>query len=219
MRNEPIVPAIKRRGRKKLAFYRKYRKRIKELVDRFMEGESAEAYIGRAVLAMIGLGGVLMVGAIAPNIFSAFGKYNKNSHYDQKQLHKSVYYLRKRGLVKFVKKSDKVCEIKITRQGRSKLAEFAIEQISLRIDKPWDGKWRAVVFDIPERDRHARNSLRRKLKELGLIRLQQSIFMHPYPIEDEILFIAAFFDVEKYIEILTVENMLDDSDLRKHFGL
>lgn len=206
-----------RRGRKKNTFYKKYRKRIKELVDNFMESERAEAYIGRAVLAMIGLGGILLLGAIAPNIFSAFGKLGKKHRFDEKQVYASVFYLRKRGLVKFIKKSNNICEIKITTKGKIKLAEFAIENIKINDPGRWDGKWRVVIFDIPEREEGARGALRRKLKEFGLYQLQRSVFVHPYPIEDEVLFVAAFFGVDKYLEILTVESMLDDKGLRAHF--
>ena len=208
-----------RRGRKKNTFYKKYKRRIKELVDNFIESESAEAYIGRAVLAMIGLGGILIVGAIAPNIFSAFGRYKKSYEYNEKQVHKSVYYLRKRGLIKFIKDRDGTCVVKITRAGKKKLVEFAIDSIKLKKPDVWDSKWRVVIFDIPEHFKSAREALRKKLKELGLYQLQRSVFIYPYSLEEEVSFTASFFAVEQYIEILTVESMLDDVDIRKYFLL
>ena len=169
---------------------------------------------------MIGLGGILVVGALTPNIFSAFGRFGRlRDNYDEKQIRKSVYFLRRKGLVKFIKKSNGVCEIKITKKGETKLAEFSIENMKAKISERWDGKWRIVIFDIPERFRDARDALRRKLKELGLRQLQQSVFAYPYQITDEILFVAAFFEVERYIEIIIAENMLDDKDLRKYFQL
>lgn len=209
----------KRRGRKKASFLRKNRLYIKELTNRFLESESPGAYIGRAVLAMVGLGGILIVGAIAPNIFSAFGRFNKSHDFNEQQTRRSVYYLRRKGLVKFIKKPNGVCEIKITKKGEIELAEFSIENMRIDLPDHWDGKWRVVIFDIPERFRSARGALRRKLKELGLHRLQQSVFIYPYQITNEILFVAAFFNIERYIEILTVENMLDDINLRKHFAV
>ena len=49
----------------------------------------------------------------------------------------------------------------------------------LKIDKPkiWDKKWRIVVFDIPEKQRGARDSLRTYLKKLDFYELQKSIFI------------------------------------------
>lgn len=209
----------KRRGRKKKTFLVKHKRRIKELIDRFMESESAEAYIGRAVLAMVGLGGILVIGAIAPNIFSAFAKFNKPHRFSEKQVHKSVYYLRKNGLIKFITKTDGASIVKITKNGQKKLVEFAIESIKPNAPSHWDGKWRMVIFDIPERFRAARESLRHKLKEFGLFQLQRSVFAYPHPLEEEVQFIAAFFDVEQYIEILTVERMLDDKALKNYFKI
>ena len=211
--------AKKLRGRKRAGFAKKHRVYIKELINRLMESESASAYIGRAAIAVIGLAGILAVGAVAPNIFSAFKYYDKQCPYDEKQVRKSLNYMRRRGLVKFLSEKDGSFKVKITKLGKSKLLDFAIENMDIKRREEWDGKWRIVIFDIPERFRAARGSLRRKLKEFGLRQLQLSIFAYPDDITNEILFIAAFFEVEKYLEILTVDNMLDDSDLRKYFGL
>lgn len=209
----------KRRGRKKMSFLRKNRAYIKELINRFTESESPEAYIGRTVLAMVGLGGILLVGAMAPNIFSAFSRFSTSRDFNERQVRRSVYYLRRKGLVKFLKKSNGVCEIKITKKGEIKLAEFSIENMKIVRPDRWDGKWRVVIFDVPERLRGARDAMRRRLKELGLYQLQQSVFAYPYEVTNEILFVGAFFEIERHIEILTVENMLDDVHLRRHFDL
>lgn len=45
------------------------------------------------------------------------------------------------------------------------------------IDTPWDGKWRIVIWDIPEKRRIARDLLRHKLKWLGFNQLQKSIWV------------------------------------------
>ncbi len=209
----------KLRGRKKNTFIKKHRVYIKGLINRFMESESAGAYVGRVAIAVIGLAGILAIGAVAPNIFSAFRHYDKPCPYNEKQVRKSLYYLRKKRLVRFIKKLDGTYAVKITHLGRTKLAEFAIENMKINRQKQWDGKWRIAIFDIPERFRAARGSLRRKLKELGLFQLQLSVFAYPQDVTDEILFIAAFFEVEEFVEILTVESMLDDSVLRKHFSV
>src|SRR3989344_7219545 len=140
---------MKRRGRKPETFYKKYRGKIKELLDGFMESERAEAYIGRALLGIIGLGGILLIGAVTPNIFSAFGKLHRQHRYTETQIRASYFYLRKRGLIKLIKKSEKTYEVKITKQGKTTMIEFAIESLKLKNPEKWDGKWRVVVFDIP----------------------------------------------------------------------
>lgn len=42
--------------------------------------------------------------------------------------------------------------------------------------KEWDGKWRLVIFDIPEKHRKARNLIRFKLKEWGFKKFQDSVW-------------------------------------------
>lgn len=51
--------------------------------------------------------------------------------------------------------------------------------------KEWDGKWRMVIFDIPERNRHDRNWLRGKLLSMEYKPLQRSVFIGRYPLEEE----------------------------------
>jgi len=52
--------------------------------------------------------------------------------------------------------------------------------------KKWDGRWRAVIFDIEEKDRQRRDRLRTKLKSLGLGRWQRSVYITPHNILKEV---------------------------------
>ena len=214
-----LFSANKMRGRKKISYIEKRYRNIKELADRFMESESASAYIGRALLATVALGGIFAVGAVAPNIFSAFGRYSKRHNFSEKQIQKSFYYLRRKKLIKILNEKDGVSRVKITKSGQKKFKEFAIDTMSINIPRRWDRKWRAVVFDVPEKYKAARDSLRRKLRELGFYQLQRSIFVHPYPVEEEVLFVAALFDIERFVEILTIDNLLDEKPLRNFFNI
>ena len=91
----------------------------------------------------------------------------------------------------------------------------------MKIKKPkkWNGKWRLVIFDIPMRFTKGREALRYHLKELNFFQFQKSAWIYPYQCEDEIIFIADFFGVGKYVETLTIENILRDEKLKKHFHL
>lgn len=46
----------------------------------------------------------------------------------------------------------------------------------------WDGKWRQVIFDIPERNRRLRNRLREKLRGLGFGMWQESVYVTPHDV-------------------------------------
>ena len=55
-----------------------------------------------------------------------------------------------------------------------------------RWNRPWDGTWRMVTFDLPEIRNTARVRLRRYLRERGFGYLQHSVWITPDPVEEEI---------------------------------
>lgn len=199
----------------------KEKKVFQELLNRFLDSEHTAIKASRIILGLVALSGVMVVAAMAPNIFSAFKlkKDDREYDYNRKRVQESIYYLRKKKLVTLIEQRDGKTLIKITKHGIEKITQYAIRDLILIPHQQWDRKWRVVVFDIPERFRKARVSLGKKLKELGFFQFQRSVFIYPYPAEDEILFIAAFFGVEQYVEILTVDQMLHDEELKKFFKL
>ncbi len=68
-----------------------------------------------------------------------------------------------------------------TEQGRC-LVSAGVDPPS-RWERPWDGAWRIVAFDIPERDLAVRARLRRRLHELRFGWLQNSVWISPDPVE------------------------------------
>lgn len=72
----------------------------------------------------------------------------------------------------FIEKEYSTGEIiyKLTKAGRDKAILMKDE------DENWDGKWRLVIFDIPEKRRAARQFLRKKLKEWGFRKWQRSVW-------------------------------------------
>ena len=51
--------------------------------------------------------------------------------------------------------------------------------------RPWDGKWRLVIFDVPVGRDSQRDRLRRYLREKGFGYLQNSVWITPDPLEAE----------------------------------
>ncbi|MCR4305982.1 MAG: hypothetical protein NUV73_02785 [Candidatus Daviesbacteria bacterium] len=78
--------------------------------------------------------------------------------------------LREKGFIEF--RSDKELVLQLTDSGRDR----ALWTKMRSGDEKWDGRWRIVVWDIPEKRRQARDLLRFKLKQLGFKQWQQSIW-------------------------------------------
>ena len=84
----------------------------------------------------------------------------------------------------------------------------------------WDKKWRLIVFDIPEEMHKERVNFRKKIKLLGFEMIQKSVFIFPYPCEEEIADIAGRLGVSDYIDILIAQSAgFKEEELLKTFGL
>jgi phenylacetic acid degradation operon negative regulatory protein len=54
-----------------------------------------------------------------------------------------------------------------------------------RWGRQWDGRWRLVLFDLPNTKTGLRNRLRRQLRQRGFGYLQNSVWISPDPLEEE----------------------------------
>lgn len=192
-------------------------KKFKNNIKEFLESDSGYATATKIILSILALGGIIIVGAMAPNIFQAFGKFRRTRKYSPQQLRNSLYNLRRKGCVEIIREENDKIRINITNKGKKRIKEFSIEDISISKPKRWDKKWRIVIFDIPVKFNKAREALRNKLKNFNFYQLQKSVWIYPYPCEDEILFLAKIFQIEPFIEIFTTEELLREDKIRKFF--
>ncbi len=76
----------------------------------------------------------------------------------------------------------------------------------------WDGRWRLVLFDVPEASRGARNKLRRYLQERGFGYLQNSVWITPDPVTEQRALLAdGPVDVESLV-LLEARPCAGESD-------
>jgi DNA-binding transcriptional regulator PaaX len=188
-------------------------------IKTFLNSEKKSAKVTKVILAVLAVGGILIIGAMAPNIFQAFGRYKQPRRYSPKTLRNGLYSLKKKGLVEIIRESGDKTIIRLTIRGESKIKELSADIMEISKMKKWDKKWRIVIFDIPDKYKKAREALRRKLIEWNFYKLQESVWAYPYPCEDEVLFICHVFGIENFIDILTVEELLHQDKLQRHFKL
>ncbi len=130
--------------------------------------------------------------------------------------------LKRRKLIKVISEKGDYIKVELTNKGAKRVKEFTFETLKIKKPKKWDRKWRVVIFDIPiqpKRLNYARAALREKIKELGFYKLQKSVWIHPYPCEDEILLVGEIFGVTRCVEILTVEKLLHEEKVKNYFNL
>jgi DNA-binding transcriptional regulator PaaX len=83
----------------------------------------------------------------------------------------------------------------------------------------WDGKWRMVAFDIPERFKRGRDALRHKLKNIGFRELQKSVFVFPYDCQKEMSSLVELFGLKQYVRFGVLELLDNEDVLKKIFEL
>ena len=99
-------------------------------------------------------------------------------------------------------------------------AELALHQLAHNNEeiRKWDGGWRMVFFDIPEKNRRHRDYLRRVLKLIGFYELQKSIWVYPYPVPAFLKNLILHEDIKSHVRFITTNQIDDDLELREFFG-
>ncbi len=194
-------------------------KEYASILQKALATESLGMKVAEAVLMAVAVIGLVGIAVAAPNALQLLNPLLKKRNYSSRQVRNAFYSLSRQGKVQYVEEKDGKISVKITKLGQTKLRSFSVSTMKIKSQKRWDGKWRLVMFDIPVRSKSAREAFRWKLKQLGFVQFQRSVWVFPYPCEDELLFIANFFEVGKYVEIITAEFIIDDQKLKKHFEL
>ncbi|MEK7500526.1 MAG: hypothetical protein AAB642_00155 [Patescibacteria group bacterium] len=114
---------------------------------------------------------------------------------------------------------DGTLTIVLTNKGKEKALTYNIDTMTIAQPKRWDGQWRLVLFDIPERRREARDALRSTLRRLGFYEYQKSAFIYPYQCQEEMDYIIEFFRIRPYVRLITARKLDNELHLKDIFGL
>ena len=176
--------------------------------------------VQQALLATVAFAGVALVATIAPNAPAALEKLPSVRRAQLRYQYRTVLgRLAAQGHIVFEKREGKQYA-RITETGRKVLA-FEQEKAKLNDTKKrrWNGRWRVIIFDIPERRRQTRDRLRIIMQEVGFVRLQDSVWVFPYDCEDFVTLLKAELKIGAAILYMVVEQIENDKHLRAHFGL
>jgi len=169
------------------------------------------------------LTGAIMITAASPyfliNLAKAYLKNKNYKNYDKRKIAQAFSYLKRNGLIILKEEQGKITA-ELTENGKRKIKQYQFEELKIAKPESWDKKWRIVIFDIPEkRKKAAREALRSKLIDLNFFQLQKSVWIHPYPCENEIQLTAEIFGVTRFINIIIANKILNDVKAKIHFGL
>ena len=122
-------------------------------------------------------------------------------------------------LIDWQENNDGTISVVLTEKGKQTASRFDPDNLSIPQPNHWDKKWRVIIYDIPDNKKAARDALRRKLYELSFKEWQKSVFIHPYPCDQQIDFVIEFFDVRPYVRRGLMTNITNEAEIKLHFGL
>jgi len=167
--------------------------------------------------------GAIGTALVAPKMLKLFpavdrGKKRRKELYIR--IDQALYRLKSRDLISFSKIEGRRPIANLTKRGITELEKILLGNYRISEAALWDGKWRIVIFDIRERRRRVRQRLRILLKGAGMIRLQDSVWIYPYPCDEFIELLRAHL-ASGTGELLyfTTEGLESDRRLREHFSL
>lgn len=160
----------------------------------------------KEVLKVIAVGGILLGSLAIPTLPMAVGAAIKIwKNVNKKDLGRIIKRLEKQEMIS-VKEDNGQIAIEITEKGKKRLLEYDFENIELKATRR-DGRWRLIIFDIPENKKRAREAFRKKLLQLGFIRLQDSVFVSAYPCKGEIDFLTNYLEISDFVTLASLNNI------------
>ncbi|MBI4022823.1 hypothetical protein HY375_01515 [Candidatus Berkelbacteria bacterium] len=109
--------------------------------------------------------------------------------------------------------------VTVTSKTRLFLPAFEEESLELERPKRWDGRWRVVIWDVPEKRREDRDRLRATLTRLGFVHIQHSAWICPWPCRDEIDWLRERYKLEQRVLFFETARIDGDENLRVRFQL
>lgn len=184
----------------------------------------------REIIYLLGMGTLLIGTILMPGLGYAAGaiaraKRTSDWKADQKEWKKFNLHFLKRNLKRL--RDQKIVEIvgkdgqeliKLTRKGHTKYLKFKLEHLSLQ-GKSWDGKWRIVIYDIAKFKKNQVSAFRNILKYINFFQLQKSVYLTPYPCDEQILYLREYFGIGEEVILLRVDKIENEDLYKQYFGL
>ncbi len=179
--------------------------------------------LAKEILLLIGTGIIIPLSLALPNLPLVLAPLLKSLPKEKKKpaiqsVVKSITYLKRERLVSAIEKGGEQI-LTLSDEGKKRVLCFSIEKVEIKRPGKWDGYWRVIIFDIPEREREGRDALRNSLQRLGFYQLQKSCFAHPFECKDEIDFITEIFHISHYINFIIAKHIEGEKRLMDFFGL
>lgn len=109
--------------------------------------------------------------------------------------------------------------VRLTEKGRMRMLQYTLDEMIVRAPPQWDRKWRIILYDVGNAKKRQQTLFRSMLKRLKMIPIQRSVYLTPYPCEDEISFLREYFDIAEGVLYIVTNTLENEGEYRTYFGL
>ena len=169
--------------------------------------------------AIAKLGFILFLGVAAPNAAGHIIKLlgwvlDYRNRYSTEKALKS---LENKKFIRFWIKNS-TGKLELTNEGKIYFAGLKAKSVKLPLrGKKWDGLWKIVTFDIPEKFKMNRRRFSAVLGIAGMYNMERSVFVYPHECKEEIFKIAELYLVHKYVRYIVARSIEPDFKIKNHF--
>jgi len=109
--------------------------------------------------------------------------------------------------------SDNQNYLKLTQKGKGKLNCIKLEGEEALVSNTWDGFWRIIILDIPEKRKGEREGLRYLLKKANFVCIKNTVWISPYPYENLFTNIKKDLNLGNELMILVTDKLDPETNL------
>lgn len=118
--------------------------------------------------------------------------------------------LKKKGCLEKIERKGSI-SYRITERGKNKIERKIFDR------DVWDGKWRVVMFDIPEEEKRIRDNLRNVLIASGFKYFQKSVWLTPFDVLDEVEIFVNDHDLHNKVWYFSSNSLKNDENIIEKF--
>ena len=160
--------------------------------------------IQKAILKTLSQKGVTSLDSIKKDVENVISSQCETPNKANYAIARSLKNLLSDGLIEAFN-SDHNQYVRLTKEGKQKMNNIALECDSSLVSLTWDGYWRIIILDLPEERKNEREALRYLLKKAGFACIKNSVWISIYPYEN------LFTNIKKDLS-LTSEMMIIVTD-------
>lgn len=127
----------------------------------------------------------------------------KEFGHNEQSVRVAVSRMMKQGWLESEKKGNKSYYF-MTARGEARIEEAAIRIFKL-MPNDWDGKWRILMYTIPEEKRQIRDELRKELLWSGFGSFSNGCWISPNNLEKEVNLLIEKYDIQSYVDFFVSE--------------